>query len=270
MFIVLALPAFGAGSRVLRVCADPNNLPFSNEAREGFENRLAELIAHDMNATIQYTWWAERPSFLKNSLNAGLCDTVLGVPSSLNTVNTTAPYYRSTYVFVTRSDRPLHVTSLNDSRLDKLRIGIHLVGDDYAPPAHLLARRGLSDHLIGYSLFGKFGEQNPPAKLIEAVVKGDVDLAIVWGPFAGYFAKQQKANLTITPVSPTSFLSVPFTYDISAAVKKGNDRLKTEIDRALVHQCHAIQTLLQQYGIPLLQEGNPPCESSQSAAAYLQ
>jgi mxaJ protein len=266
LLLLFGLQAAFAGPRVLRVCADPNNLPFSNEAGAGFENRLAELVAKDMNAEVKYTWWAEHRSFLRNSLSAGLCDVVLGVPSSLGTVSTTARYYRSTYVLVSRADRALHVTSLNDSRLDKLRIGIHLVGDDYAPPAHLLARRGLSSQLVGYSLYGKFGESNPPARLIDAVARGDVDIAIVWGPFAGYFAGPQTTALTITPVTPDAFLSIPFTYDMSIGVRKGDDTLKAELDRALVHQCQAIQSLLIQYGIPLVREGEPKCESLQPAA----
>ena len=267
--LLLAGQAAFAGPRVLRVCADPNNLPFSNEAGMGIENRLAELVAEDMHAEVRYTWWAEHRSFLKNSLNAGLCDVVLGVPTALTNVSTTAPYYRSTYVFVSRADRAIQVISLNDPQLDKLRIGIHLVGDDYAPPAHLLARRGISRQLIGYRLYGKFGEPNPPAKLIDAVISGAIDVAIAWGPFAGYFAGQQKTPLTITPVSPISFLSIPFTYDISMGVRKGDDALKSELDRALVHQCRAIQSLLQQYRIPLIEEGEPQCESSQPAAVSL-
>jgi mxaJ protein len=269
LLFLLALQAATVAPRVLRVCADPNNLPFSNEAGAGFENRLAELIAKDMHAEVKYTWWAEHRSFLKNSLNAGLCDAVLGVPSALANISTTAPYYRSSYVFVSRTDRAVNVVSLNDSQLDKLRIGIHLVGDDYAPPGHLLARRGLSQQLVGYSLYGKFGEPNPPAKLIDAVVRGDIDIAIVWGPFAGYFAGQQKIALTITPVSPASFLSIPFTYDISIGVRKGDDALKAELERVLAHRCQAIHALLLQYKVPLSEEGEPKCESSRPAAVSL-
>jgi len=139
-----------AQERKLRVCADPNNLPFSNEAGEGIENRLAELLAHDMHAQVEYTWWAERKSFLKNSLGAGLCDVVMGVPPELDTVSATRPYYTSTYVFVERQDRGLKIASLNDPRLQQLRIGIHLVGENYAPPAHLLATRGIARQLVGY------------------------------------------------------------------------------------------------------------------------
>jgi mxaJ protein len=265
--LLISLPAIAADHRMLRVCADPNNLPFSNRSGEGFENRLAELIAHDLNAEVQYTWWAERKSFLRNSLGAGLCDVVMGVPSTLDSVLSTKPYYQSTYVFVSRSDRALKISSLTDPLLEKLRIGI--VGDDYAPPAHLLARRGLASQIVGYSLFGTFGEPNPPSRLIEAVDRGDVDIAIVWGPFAGYFAKQISTPLTITPVSPPMFLAIAFTYDISVAVRKGDDVLRAEIDQALARECKSIDALLVKYGIPRVQEDRPGCDSSQPAAALL-
>jgi len=258
-----------ADHRVLRVCADPNNLPFSNEAGEGLENRLAELLAKDLNAELQYTWWAERRSFLKNSLQAGLCDVVLGVPSALDSVLPTSPYYRSTYVFLERKDHAQPVTSLNDPRLSGMRIGIHLVGSDYAPPAHLLARRGLGSQLIGYSLYGGFGEPNPPAKLIDAVAKGDVDIGIVWGPFAGYFAKARKLPLNITPVSPASFSAIPFTYEISAAVRKGDVSLRSEIQNVFARECKAIGALLVQYGIPQTPEEKPRCDYSQPDSALL-
>jgi mxaJ protein len=265
--LLLTLPAVAAERQILRVCADPNNLPFSNSSGEGFENRLAELIARDMGADLQYTWWAERKSFLRNSLNAGRCDVVMGVPSTSDAVSPTKPYYRSTYVFVSRSDRELNISSLTDARLEQMRIGIHVVGDDYAPPAHLLARRGLSSHIVGYSLFGKYGEPNPPARLIEAVGQRSVDIAIVWGPLAGYFAKQQGTRLTITPVSPAMFLAIPFTYEISAAVRKGEDGLRAQIDNALARECRSIAALLSEYGVPRLPEETARCESSQPASS---
>jgi len=254
---------------VLRVCADPNNLPFSNQAGNGLENHLASLIAKDLNAELSYTWWSETKSFVKNSLGENLCDVIMGVPSTLGSVLTTRPYYRSTYVFVARSDRALDITSLTDPRLEKLRIGIHVVGDDYAPPAHLLARLGLGKQIVGYSLFGLYGESNPASQVIDAVTKGDVDIAVVWGPFAGYFARQQGAPLTITPVSPQMFLAIPFTYSISAAVREGDDVLRGEIQNALDRECKAINALLIEYGIPQVREDKPRCDSSQPAAAFL-
>jgi quinoprotein dehydrogenase-associated probable ABC transporter substrate-binding protein len=266
--ILASFPAIAAESRVLRVCADPNNLPYSNSRGEGFENRLAEMIAKDLGARLEYTWWAERKSFLKHSLNAGKCDAVMGVPAAVESVETTNPYYRSTYVFVSRKDRALHISSLSDPRLADWKIGIHVVDDDYAPPAHALARRGLSANLAGYSLFGKKGEENPPARLVEAVEHGIVDVAIIWGPFAGYFGKNASTPLEITPVSPSMYLAVPFTYDMSAAVRKGDDALRDKLNRALERECAAIKMLLNEYGVPLIGRGEKgECESSQQASS---
>ncbi len=253
----------------LRVCADPNNLPFSNQARDGFENKLAELVARDLDANIEYTWWAERRSFLKNSLNSGLCDVVLGVPSTTDAVLTTRPYYASTYVFVSRHDRNLNISSLADEKLSNLRIGIHVVGDDYAPPAHALARRGLSKNLVGFSLFGADGEVSPPAKIINAVSRGDIDIAIVWGPFAGYFGKASGTALSIAPVTPPMWMGVPFTYSISMAVRRDTPELKDSLDRVLARECAAIRQLLAAYAIPTVPEEEPKCDaSSQPVSAF--
>src|SRR5579884_164005 len=206
LLLCIVLPAAPA---VLRVCADPNNLPFSNQQGQGFENKLAELVAANMNAKLEYTWWSERKSFAKKSLDSGACDVVMGVAAGMEDILTTRPYYRSTYVFVTRRDRKLQIASLADPRLADLRIGIHVVGDDFAPPAFALARRGISKNIAGYSLFGPYDEPNPASKLVDAVENGDVDVAIIWGPFAGYFAQNAMVPLDIKPVSPPLFLGVP-------------------------------------------------------------
>src|SRR5689334_18649501 len=161
------------GQRTLRVCADPNNLPFSNQTGQGLENQLAQLIARDLSADLKYVWYSERKNFLKNSLNANLCDAVLGVPVDMENALLTKPYYRSTYVVVSRADRGLKIDSLYDRRLKDLRIGLHMVGDDYVPPGHLLAAEGLSSQIEGYSLYGAYGETNPPARLIDAVAKNE-------------------------------------------------------------------------------------------------
>lgn len=250
----LAAGVAAADSGTLRVCADPNNLPFSDQAGEGFENKVAELMAANLDKKLEYTWLSERKSFAPKSLNAGVCDVVMGVPSSLGDVLTSRPYYRSTYVFVTRQDRSLQISSLLDPRLASLRIGIHVVGDDFAPPSIVLARRGITRNIIGYSLFGSYGEPNPPRKLIDAVENGEVDIAIVWGPFAGYFGQGDKYPLSITPVTPAALFGIPFSYDISAAVRTGNEALKTQIDRVLATQAAAIQQILNRYAVPQISE----------------
>lgn len=250
LLLLLAIPALAADQPVLRVCADPNNLPFSNTRGEGFENKLAELLAAKIGAKLEYTWWAERKSFIKNSLDAGRCDVVIGVPSSMPSVLMTKPYYRSTYVFVTRHDRNLQLENLGEPRLAEWHIGVHVVGDDYAPPAAALARRGITKNVTGYSLFGEYGEEDPPRKIVDAVARGDIDVAIVWGPFAGYFAKQETVPLDIVPVSPSTFLALPFTYDISAAVRKGDDALKTQLDNVIETDSAEIRQILDEYGVP--------------------
>ena len=255
-----------AGQHTFRVCADPNNLPFSNHMGQGLENKLAQLIAHGLSVDLKYVWFSERKNFLKQSLNAGLCDAVLGVPVGIDNALLTRPYYRSTYVVLSRTDCKLKIASLYDPRLKNLRIGLHMVGDDYVPPGHLLAAQGLSSQIEGYSLYGAYGETNPPARLIDAVAKNEVDLAILWGPFAGYFAKQSPVPLAIQPVSPTRFQMIPFTYSIAVAVRKGDAALQSAIQVVLDKQCQKIRALLKQYAFPPDEEDAPPCATWPLAA----
>jgi len=269
--VLLAGPLFAAGPGTLRVCADPNNLPFSNERGEGFENRLAKLVADDMGSKLEFVWWGPRKGLVKNSLDEDRCDVLMDVPASLGSVSATTPYYRSTYVFVSRQDRHLHISSLNDERLAKWRIGIHIVGNDYAPPAWVLSRRGLSANVAGYSLFGAYGEQDPPARLIDAVVAGDVDVAIVWGPLAGYFAQHSKTPLEVTPVSPQNYLTVPFVFEMAMGVQKGNDKLLAALNQTLQRRCADVQAVLHDYGVPLVPggEGKQSCDASRLSPAAL-
>jgi quinoprotein dehydrogenase-associated probable ABC transporter substrate-binding protein len=237
----------------LRVCADPNNLPFSNQREEGFENRLADLVARDLGAKVSYTWWAQRRGFVRNTLNEGLCDVVMGVPASFELTAVTRPYYRSTYVFVYRRDAGITLRSFDDSALRTLRVGVQIVGDDYAntPPAHALARRGIIDNVRGYTVYGDYRQDNPPARIIEAVARGEIDVAVAWGPLAGYFARRQGVPLEIVPVSPQIDLPfLPFVYDIALGVKRGNDSLRTKLDDVLVRRRADISRLLDEYGVP--------------------
>lgn len=242
-----------ASTTALRVCADPNNLPFSNKQGQGFENKLATLIAEDMHVPVEYTWWAQRRGFFRNTLRSGMCDVVMGVPSSFELAATTRPYYRSTYVFVSRSDRNLDLQSFDDPRLHKLEIGVQLVGDDGAntPPVHALNNRGIVENIKGYTLYGNYAEPNPPAKIIDAVVSKDVDVAVVWGPLAGYFAKKQRIPMTLEPVSPEIDLPyLPFVFDISVGVRRGEDDLKAKIDDILTRRHNEVEQILDDYNIP--------------------
>jgi mxaJ protein len=253
--LALAAAAACAADRpVLRVCADPDNLPYSNQRGEGFENRLAELVARELSATVRYTWAPQRRGFVRNTLNADECDVMMSVPATLEMVAATRPYYRGTYVFVSRG---LGIRSFDDPRLAKMRIGLQMVGDDYTPPSYALAARGLSGNVAGFG-------SHEPAKIIEAVKRGEIDVAIVWGPLAGYYGAP---DLEITPVSPSAFGGMPFTFDMSMGVRKSDSALRAELDRVIATRCGAIQKLLDEYRIP--REGNA-CESqSRSSSAVL-
>jgi quinoprotein dehydrogenase-associated probable ABC transporter substrate-binding protein len=243
-----------AEQRVFRVCADPNNLPFSNQQGEGFENHIAELIARDLNARVEYTWFAQRRSFIRNTLSAGVCDVVMGVPAGFERTATTRPYYRSTYVFVSHEDRKLSIGSMDDPALKRLNIGVHLIGDDYAnpPPVHALSRRHIVRNVHGYSIYGDYSQPNPPARLIEAVSAGQIDIAIVWGPFAGYFGKRQPAPLRIVPVSPeTDSTGLPFAFDIAMGVRRNDKALLDELEHALERRQPEIQRILAEYSVPI-------------------
>jgi quinoprotein dehydrogenase-associated probable ABC transporter substrate-binding protein len=257
LLVALALGGCSPGNAVreLRVCSDPNNLPFSNQRQEGFENRLAQLIASDLGATVKYTWLPQRRGFVRNTLGAGACDVIMGMPAGAERVLTTQPYYRSSYVFVYRKDHHLAIRSLDDPALRKLKIGVQLIGDDYAntPPVHALSRRGIVGNLVGFSVFGDYSQENPPARVIDAVVSGQVDIALAWGPLAGYFAQRSGADLVVIPVSPAADPpSLKFTFDIALAVRPGNVALRDELDRVLQQRRPEIRRVLTEFGIPLV------------------
>jgi mxaJ protein len=255
----LAVPVTGPGDgdsrRELAVCADPNNLPFSNRRLEGFENRLADIVAAELGATVRYTWWAQRRGFVRNTLKAGVCDVVLGVPVGWDQVSTTRPYYRSTYVFVTRRDRRLDIRSLDDPALARFRVGVQLIGNDAAnaPPAHALARRGIVRNVVGYTVYGDYAQDNPPARIVDAVASGEVDVAIVWGPLGGYFAAREPVPLDVRPVTPAvDEPGLPFTFAIAMGVRKGDEALREALDRVLGRRQAEIDVLLDRYAVPRL------------------
>jgi mxaJ protein len=246
-------PSVPARPAVLRVCADPNNLPFSNQRREGFENRIAALIARDFGARLEYTWLPQRRGFIRNTLKAKRCDVVVGVPAGYELAATTAPYYRSTYVFVYRADRGLDIRSFDDSALRHVKIGVPLVGDDGAnpPPAHALAARGITQNVVGYTVYGDYRTEAPPARLIHAVAHGDIDVAIAWGPLAGYFARREGVPLKVVPVSPQVDLpNLPFVFDIAMGVRRGETVFQAALDSLIRRERPAIDRILSEYGVP--------------------
>jgi mxaJ protein len=244
--------ALAAAAPPLRVCADPDNLPFSSERGDGFENRLAGMLARDLGTRVEYTWWAQRRGFLRETLKAGRCDVVMGLPTRIDAAWTTRPYYRSSYVFVERRDRRRPIASFDDARLRALRIAVPLVSDDgaNAPPAHALARRGLAANLVRVSVYGDGTTPSPGARLVDAVARGDVDIAAAWGPVAGYYAAQQSVPLRITPVTPQADAALTQAFDISMATRRGDDARRAAIESFLERRRGEIDRLLASFHVP--------------------
>ncbi len=243
-----------AQARELKVCADPNNLPFSNARQEGFENRIMRIVADELGATPPYEWRPQRRRSLRETLKAFRCDVVPGLPANLQGVATTAPYYRSSYVFLTRAGEP-PISSFDDPRLASLTIGVQLIGDDgyNAPPAHALAKRGLAQQLRGFTVYGDYATDAPEEPIAKAVAAHQIDAAAVWGPTGGYFAARQKPPLTVTPVSPAfDGPQLPMVFDISLAVRKSDPQLRDELDAVLKKRRRDIDAILREYGVPLL------------------
>lgn len=250
-----------AESEELRVCADPNNMPFSNRAEQGFENRIAGLVAHAMDRRLSYYWMPQRRGFVRNTLQAGFCDLIMGVPSGLDRVSTTSPYYTSTYVFLTRHRNGPPLRSLDDPGLRRLTIGVQLIGDDYAnpPPVQALAARALIANVRGYTVYGDYSRSDPQRDIVDAVARGEVDAAIVWGPLAGYFARSEPPALRLDPVVPAiDRLSGRFVFSIAMGVRKDDQELRSALEGMLVREHEPIRQILQDYGVPLVNAVNEP------------
>jgi mxaJ protein len=241
--------------RDLWVCADPNNMPFSSAREQGFENRIAELVAADLGRHLRYFWEPQRRGFVRTTLKAGNCDVIIGVPSALELVEPTRSYYQSTYVFVSRHDRRLGLRSFDDPRLANLRIGIQIVGEDYGnpPPAQALASRHLAGNVRGFTVYGDYSRAEPQRAVIDAVTAGRVDTAVVWGPLAGYFASRARAKLDITAVTPSvDHFGLPFAFEISMGVRPGAIAFRAQLDDLIERRRSDIRSILQRYQVPMV------------------
>lgn len=249
----LALPASAdAKIRELRVCADPGNLPYSAKDGAGFENRIAALLADEIGVELSYYWYPQRRSFLRDTLNKGYCDVVMGVPAATRTLETTRAYYRSSYAFVQREGEA-PIKSFSDPALKHLRIGVQLLGEDgvNTPPVHDLASRGIVDNVHGYMIYGDNAGEHPASPIIDAVADGEVDVAIVWGPIAGYFAAREDEPLTVTPVLfDPDHMIMQMTYDIAIGTRKGDTELAAALEKALRDRRPEVDAILAEYGVP--------------------
>jgi mxaJ protein len=235
-----------AQTRELRVCADPNNMPFSSRDQTGFENRIAAILAHDLSARLTFVWQRMGRGFVREYLNKSQCDLLIGIPTNYRPVLTTSPYYRSTYVFVSRQAEPS--PSLTSPSLRGLKIGVQVLDEQYTPPGEALARRGLQGSIVGFDAIGDSADS-----IVRAVADQKVDIAIVWGPLAGYFAKEFGHDLKINPVEPeVDPPGLPFTFEISVGVQKSNLALRDQLQKVLLDRRSDIRAILDEYGVPQL------------------
>lgn len=255
--LALASVALGAWAQTgevlsrseLRVCADPNNLPFSNEQEQGFENKIAHVVGAELNLPVSYFWFPQVMGFVRNTLQARNCDLVIGTIAGGDIMQTTNPYYYSTYVMVVRSDRKDSLSGIDDPKLKNMRIGIIAA----TPPTDLLVRHGLIANVKPYALMVDTRYESPTRQMIEDIVKGDVDVGLLWGPIAGFYAKHENMPLTIMalknePGAPR------MDYRVAMGVRANEPEWRRRINAVIVKRRPEITAILQDYGVPLLDE----------------
>ncbi len=264
--LLLALAALAQDSapprQALRVCQDPNNLPFSNDAKQGIENRIADVFGKALGLPVTYFSFPQRLAFIRNTLRYKLpgqdypCDIVLGVPAGYDQVSVTKPYYRSTYALVLAPGKGLDQVAtgedflrLPQATLRSLRIGIY----DRSPASDWLVKHQLVDQGVPYSMLNADPAQYPGQIIERDLSAGIIDVAIVWGPIAGYYAQRVK-NLALTVVPLKSEPGVRFDYAMAMGVRYGEREWKQQVEGLLDSQRAEIQAILREYGVPLVDE----------------
>jgi quinoprotein dehydrogenase-associated probable ABC transporter substrate-binding protein len=238
---------------LLRVCADPDNMPFSNQKGEGYENKIAELIAKSWQSKLEYVWWPIRRGYYR-MLNGTYCDVAIESPAGLDMAGATKPYYRSGYAFVSLKGSGLeNINSLDDPRLKKLRIGVNLfVSSDgeHSPPEMALSRHGVVGNLKGYNV--SYDENIRPEDIVNGVAKKEVDVSIVWGPMAGYFVKRSPVPLVLTPIAADvdSASGFPMRYNVGMAVRRRDHELRDSLNTFLDQHQSEVQALLREFSVP--------------------
>ena len=252
VLLALLLMTGLAEARGIRVCADPDNMPFSNARLEGFENRILAEVADEMDARIVYVWGNERRATAIEVMEKGRCDLVPGTIANAPGVATTRPYMRSAYAFVTRGAA---VEGFDDPRLRSFRIGVQSVGDDaVTPPVEALLHRGLDGNIQPFTLHGSAADPNTAGGIVHAVAAHDIDAAVLWGPFAGYFAARQDPSLAVALVD-RSPADPPMQFDIAMATRRDDVELRDAVDHALAARREKIEHILAAYHVPVLPLG---------------
>nr|WP_242528826.1 quinoprotein dehydrogenase-associated putative ABC transporter substrate-binding protein [Ramlibacter ginsenosidimutans] len=249
-----ALPSQQPQRQALRVCADPDNLPYSRADGSGFENRIAQLVADDFGVPLEYAWLPDVRGFIRKTMGAGLCDVVIGVPVGFERTLNTRAYYRSSYVLVEPAGDTSPPAGFDDPRLRQWRIGVQLIGDDGAtsPPGHALARVGATTNVVGYPIGG---DTPAAARIMHALDRGELDAAFVWGPQAGYYAAQAKRPLAVHYVPPPpSLLHQSFSFPIAMGVRRGDQALRDRLDDFIARRHADIARILDGYGVPRVED----------------
>jgi quinoprotein dehydrogenase-associated probable ABC transporter substrate-binding protein len=233
----------------LRVCADPSNLPFSNEREEGFENRIAKLIGDELGLPVSYYWFPQIVGFVRNTLRLRQCDLVMGTVAGDDIMQTTNPVYYSSYVMIVRSDRNPGPSGVNDPALSAMRIGV--VGA--TPPTDLLVRHGLMANVKPYALTVDTRYESPAHQLVQDVASGELDIGLVWGPIAGYYVKQDALPLRVTILRGEAG-AARMDYRIAMGVRANEPEWRRRINAIILKRQRDITAVLREYGIPLLDE----------------
>jgi mxaJ protein len=240
--------AWGSHITQLKVCGDPDNLPFSNKKSEGFENKIAEVIAKELGTELTYFWWPHQRGLVRRALRPGLCDVMISIPQGWDQVLWTKPYYRSAYVLIYPKNRGLQINSLDDPILKRLKIGVYI----NTPPAEALASRDIRANIVGYSLFdGSTSERSD--KIIRDLLAGEIDVVMDWGPMAGYVMKRWNGTSPLAVVIlQGGEPGIPFTFEFSMGVREGDTALKKDLEEAVSKRHAEIRKILEDYGVPLL------------------
>jgi quinoprotein dehydrogenase-associated probable ABC transporter substrate-binding protein len=234
----------------LRVCADPANLPFSDDKGEGFENKIAAIVAGDLKLPVEYTWFPQATGFIRNTLSAKRCDVVMGYAQGDDLVLNTNPYYRSTYALVYRTGARLDgIDSLADPRLSDKRIGI-IAG---TPPSNIMLRLGLMQRAKPYPLMVDRRYDSPGERMVADIRSGDIDAGVLWGPIAGYYAARGGERLAVVPLLKETG-EPRLAYRITFGVRNLEDDWKHQLNDIIARRQGEIDAVLLQYGVPLLDE----------------
>ena len=245
--LLVAVPLAGAeASPALRLCVEPANLPFADAHGDGFEVAVVRLLARRLGYQLELVPVIQGVhGFARRTLGEGLCDVLTGMPADAEAALTTRPYYRSTWMFVARAGEPLPA-SFDDPRLATWRVAVPVVGEGWdTPPVAALARRGIVRNLRRHPL----GAKQPAGPLI-AVASGEADLAIAWGPVAGWYAARSPVPLALAP-TPAADGDVPFTAATALAVRRSNEPLRTALDAALREEREAVGAILAEWHVPV-------------------